>query len=138
MSIGQRHHQRLTQGPPCLQAWRHGALRVQHAGDELNDYPVAFEGSWLHDELYRARNFKPWMAKGLVIGTLGFGVDQVLLRGKAPYMAPEQCTGGRIDRRCGRCRGVRGHVVRERRGRWRLRGGSHRARTFRCRRAKNG
>ena len=61
------------------------AVRKGRAGDELNDYPVAFEGSWLHDELHRARNFKPWMAKGLVIGTLGFGVDQVLLRGKAPW-----------------------------------------------------
>ena len=56
-----------------------------HAGDELNDYPTAFKGSWLHEELHRARNFKPWMAKGLVIGTLGFGIDQVLLRGKAPW-----------------------------------------------------
>ncbi|MEQ1776860.1 MAG: electron transfer flavoprotein-ubiquinone oxidoreductase [Burkholderiales bacterium] len=61
------------------------AVRKGRAGDELNDYPVAFEGSWLHDELHRARNFKPWMSKGLVIGTLGFGVDQVLLRGKAPW-----------------------------------------------------
>ena len=61
------------------------AVRKGRAGDELNDYPVAFEGSWLHDELHRARNFKPWMAKGLIVGTLGFGIDQVLLRGKAPW-----------------------------------------------------
>ena len=61
------------------------SVRKGRAGDELSDYPVAFQGSWLHDELYRARNFKPWMSKGLVIGTLGFGVDQVLLRGKAPW-----------------------------------------------------
>ena len=61
------------------------AARKGRAGDELDDYPVAFQGSWLHDELHRARNFKPWMAKGLVIGTLGFGIDQVLLRGKAPW-----------------------------------------------------
>jgi electron-transferring-flavoprotein dehydrogenase len=61
------------------------AVRKGRAGDELSDYPAAFEGSWLHDELHRARNFKPWMSKGLVIGTLGFGIDQVLLRGKAPW-----------------------------------------------------
>ena len=61
------------------------AVRKGRGGDELNDYPVAFEGSWLHDELHRARNFKPWMSKGLIIGTLGFGIDQVLLRGRAPW-----------------------------------------------------
>ena len=61
------------------------SVRKGRAGDELNDYPVAFEGSWLHDELYRARNFKPWMSKGLLLGTLGFGIDQVLLRGRAPW-----------------------------------------------------
>jgi electron-transferring-flavoprotein dehydrogenase len=55
------------------------------AGEELSAYPTAFKSSWLHDELHRARNFKPWMAKGLVVGTLGFGIDQVLLRGKAPW-----------------------------------------------------
>ena len=61
------------------------SVRKGRTGDELNDYPVAFEGSWLHDELHRARNFKPWMSKGLVTGTLMFGIDQVLLRGRAPW-----------------------------------------------------
>jgi hypothetical protein len=31
-----------------------------------------------------ARNFKPWMSKGLWLGSLMFGIDQTLLRGKAP------------------------------------------------------
>ncbi len=61
------------------------SVRQGGAGDELGDYPVAFQGSWLYDELHRARNFKPWMSKGLVAGTLGFGIDQVVLRGKAPW-----------------------------------------------------
>ena len=61
------------------------AVRQGRAGDELNAYPIAFAGSWLHDELHRARNFKPWMSKGLVMGTLMFGIDQVLLRGRAPW-----------------------------------------------------
>ena len=39
------------------------------SGDELAAYPEAFRASWLHDELHRARNFKPWMAKGLYAGT---------------------------------------------------------------------
>ena len=63
----------------------HAALKAGRAGDELGAYPEAFRASWLHDELHRARNFKPWMSKGLLTGTLMVGVDQVLLRGKAPW-----------------------------------------------------
>jgi electron-transferring-flavoprotein dehydrogenase len=61
------------------------ALGQGRQGDELNDYPIAFEQSWLHEELHVARNFKPWMSKGLVTGTLMVGIDQLLLRGKAPW-----------------------------------------------------
>jgi electron-transferring-flavoprotein dehydrogenase len=55
------------------------------SGDELTDYPDAFRASWLHEELYRARNFKPWMSKGLLTGTLMVGIDQIAFRGRAPW-----------------------------------------------------
>ena len=61
------------------------ALKAGRAGDALEAYPEAFRASWLHDELYRARNFKPWMSKGLYLGSLMVGIDQVLFRGKAPW-----------------------------------------------------
>jgi electron-transferring-flavoprotein dehydrogenase len=61
------------------------ALKAGRAGDELAAYPKAFESSWLHEELHKARNFKPWMSKGLYTGTLMVGIDQVLFRGKAPW-----------------------------------------------------
>ena len=61
------------------------AIKAGRAGDTLDAYPAAFRESWLYDELYRARNFKPWMSKGLYTGTLMVGIDQVLLRGKAPW-----------------------------------------------------
>jgi len=61
------------------------ALAAGRAQDELTAYPEAFRASWLYDELHTARNFKPWMAKGLITGSLMFGIDQVLLRGKAPW-----------------------------------------------------
>jgi len=63
----------------------HDALAAGRAGDELAAYPEAFRSSWLHDELHRARNFKPWMSKGLYTGTLMVGIDQVVFRGKAPW-----------------------------------------------------
>jgi electron-transferring-flavoprotein dehydrogenase len=61
------------------------AIRAGRAGDQLDAYPAAFRASWLYEELHRARNFKPWMSKGLYTGTLMVGIDQVLFRGKAPW-----------------------------------------------------
>jgi electron-transferring-flavoprotein dehydrogenase len=61
------------------------ALGADRQRDELLSYPMAFEKSWLHDELYRARNFKPWLDKGLFIGSLMFGIDQIVFRGHAPW-----------------------------------------------------
>ena len=61
------------------------ALKHGRTGDELEVYPEAFRASWLHEELHKARNFKPWMSKGLYLGTLMFGLDQVVLRGRAPW-----------------------------------------------------
>ncbi|MDR0439933.1 MAG: electron transfer flavoprotein-ubiquinone oxidoreductase [Candidatus Accumulibacter sp.] len=53
--------------------------------DELAAYPEAFRRSWLYDELDKARNFKPWMSKGLYLGGPMFGIDQIVFRGKAPW-----------------------------------------------------
>ncbi len=61
------------------------AIAGGRAGDELAAYPEAFGQSWLFDELWRARNFKPWMAKGLYTGSLMFGIDQIVFGGKAPW-----------------------------------------------------
>jgi len=61
------------------------AIAAERSHDELAAYPAAFESSWLKDELHQARNFKAWMDKGLYAGTLMFGIDQVLFRGRAPW-----------------------------------------------------
>jgi electron-transferring-flavoprotein dehydrogenase len=61
------------------------ALAAGREGDEVAAYPEAIRASWLQEELHRARNFKPFMAKGLYFGSLMVGVDQVLFRGKAPW-----------------------------------------------------
>ena len=61
------------------------ALKNGRSGDELAAYPEAFRASWLYQELNKARNFKPWMSKGLYLGSLMFGIDQTVLRGKAPW-----------------------------------------------------
>jgi len=61
------------------------ALAAGRGGDELSAYPQKFRASWLFEELHRARNFKPWMSKGLWFGSLMFGIDQQVFRGKAPW-----------------------------------------------------
>jgi electron-transferring-flavoprotein dehydrogenase len=62
-----------------------GALKQGRSQDELSAYPEAFRASWLYQELHRARNFKPWMSKGLYTGSLMVGIDQMVFRGRAPW-----------------------------------------------------
>ena len=61
------------------------ALAAGRRADTLDDYPRAFEQSWLHAELQRARNFKQWFKKGRTVGTLMTGIEQWLLKGRMPW-----------------------------------------------------
>ncbi|MDP3439506.1 MAG: electron transfer flavoprotein-ubiquinone oxidoreductase, partial [Azonexus sp.] len=61
------------------------ALAGERHHDELSAYPEAFKQSWLYEELHQARNFKPWMSKGLKYGSIMFGIDQLVFGGKAPW-----------------------------------------------------
>ena len=61
------------------------ALGESRQHDELASYPQAFETSWLKEELHVARNVKPWLSKGLYLGSIMTGIDQIVLRGKAPW-----------------------------------------------------
>ena len=66
------------------------ALAAERAGDELTSYTEAFRKSWLFDELWKARNFKQWMAKGLYTGTVMVGLEQFALGGKFPWTLHHQ------------------------------------------------
>ncbi len=61
------------------------AVQAGRQFDELSSYPEAFEKSWLHTELYKARNFKQWFKKGLTVGTVMTGIEQFVLRGHIPW-----------------------------------------------------
>ncbi len=61
------------------------AIHENRSADVLSAYPAAFQNSWLHTELNQARNFKPWMSKGLYLGTLMVGLEQKLLGGNPPW-----------------------------------------------------
>lgn len=60
------------------------ALGANRQHDELTAYTSAFESSWLHEELHVARNVKNLLKKG-AYGSPLVWLDQVLLRGKAPW-----------------------------------------------------
>lgn len=55
------------------------------AGTELTAYADSFKASWIQTELHAARNVRPSFKWGLWLGTLYTGIDQILLRGKAPW-----------------------------------------------------
>ncbi|NTV10224.1 MAG: electron transfer flavoprotein-ubiquinone oxidoreductase [Zoogloea sp.] len=61
------------------------ALGEDRAQDELATYPQAFRASWLYTELHKTRNFKPYMKKGLYLGSFLFGAEQKLFGGKVPW-----------------------------------------------------
>lgn len=57
----------------------------REGGDELTNYVDSFKASWLHDELFRSRNFGPAIHKfGALLGGAFNYVDQNWFGGKIP------------------------------------------------------
>ena len=62
------------------------ALNKNNFNDDLVDYEINLKKSWLHKELYKARNFGPLLHKfGNFIGPIFAAIDQFLFRGKLPF-----------------------------------------------------
>ena len=53
--------------------------------DELENFQSEFINSWAGKELKSARNVRPSFKYGLKLGMILTGIDQILLRGKAPW-----------------------------------------------------
>ena len=77
-------HAAIKTGMLAAQA-AYDAITHGRQHDELTAYPQAFEKSWLHDELNKARNFKSWFKLGLLPATVMTGVEQLVLRGRMPW-----------------------------------------------------
>ena len=73
------------------------ALQAGRQHDELTAYPEAFEKSWLHNELQRTRNFKPWFKKGSCVGNLMTGIEQWLLPKLGIRSRRGRCTARQAD-----------------------------------------
>tara|TARA_B100000941_G_scaffold136280_1_gene96649 strand:- start:112 stop:1230 length:1119 start_codon:yes stop_codon:yes gene_type:complete len=62
------------------------ALNKNNFNDDLEDYEINLKESWLHKELYKARNFGPLLHKyGNFVGPIFAAIDQFLFRGKLPF-----------------------------------------------------
>ncbi len=66
------------------------AIAADRAQDTLDAYPASFHTSWLREELYRTRNFKPYMKKGLWLGSFLYGAEQLLFKGAVPWTLRNQ------------------------------------------------
>ncbi|MGF6507963.1 electron transfer flavoprotein-ubiquinone oxidoreductase [Paraburkholderia sp. 32] len=82
------------------------AIQSGRRNDELTSYPDAFRKSWLYSELYRARNFKQWMSKGLYVGTLMIGIEQKLLAGRVPWTLHHRHSDHEMLRRASQCKRI--------------------------------
>ncbi|MBT3396845.1 MAG: electron transfer flavoprotein-ubiquinone oxidoreductase, partial [Alphaproteobacteria bacterium] len=78
-------HNALRSGRIAAEAIFQGLVDGYDAGAEPVAYGQQMATSVVAEELARARNFRPSMGHGLVLGTVLAGIDQVLLRGRAPW-----------------------------------------------------
>jgi len=61
------------------------AVQAGRSRDVLESYTQQFRASWIYEELYRARNFRPSFRWGLLFGALYGGFDLKVMRGRAPW-----------------------------------------------------
>ncbi len=79
-------HTAMKTGMLAAEAVVEALAKGDNQGGLLEAYPRAFEASWVHEELHRARNMRPAAAKfGMKLGMLYGGLDLKILKGKAPW-----------------------------------------------------
>ncbi|KAK1413573.1 hypothetical protein QVD17_35349 [Tagetes erecta] len=61
------------------------AFEVLHKGSNMKTYWESLKNSWIWEELYRARNYRPAFEYGLLPGMAICGLEHYLLKGRAPY-----------------------------------------------------
>lgn len=65
--------------------------------DRLDSYPAEWHQSPLAEELHRGRNFKPLTTRGYWFGPFLAGMDQMLLRGHAPWTCHQHADHAQLD-----------------------------------------
>ena len=98
-------HAAIATGKMAAEAAFH-ALQSGRQRDTLTEYPEKFEKSWLKQELHRARNFKQWMSKGLIAGTVMVGIEQKLLGGRVPWTLHHKHSDNETLKPAAQCRPI--------------------------------
>jgi electron-transferring-flavoprotein dehydrogenase len=79
-------HTAMKSGMLAADAVADALLAGGEGGDKLQGYVDGFKASWLHDELFRSRNFGAALHKyGTLIGGAFNFIDQNLFGGKLPF-----------------------------------------------------
>jgi len=82
------------------------ALAQDSGARELTAYAEAFRESWVWRELHAARNVRPSFKWGLIGGSIYTGIDQLLLRGKAPWTLRHAHVDHESLRKASECRPI--------------------------------
>ena len=90
-------HTAMKSGMIAAEALAEALLAGDEGGKTLASYEQKFKASWLHDELYRSRNFGPIMHKfGTLVGAAINWIEQNIFGGKFPFtvhdMKPDHLT----------------------------------------------
>ena len=79
-------HTAMKSGMLAAESVYEAVRKGSEGGEELASYPEAFAASWLHDELYLARNVMPAQHRlGLFFGAAFAWADQYIFRGRLPF-----------------------------------------------------
>ena len=79
-------HTAMKSGMLAAEAATEAVLAGSEGGNELTAYADKFKASWLHDELYKSRNFGVFLHKfGALIGGAINWVEQNIFGGKFPF-----------------------------------------------------
>ncbi|MBA6412196.1 electron transfer flavoprotein-ubiquinone oxidoreductase [Parahaliea sp. F7430] len=80
------NHTAMKSGMLAAEAVVEALAQGESAPADLQSYATKVEGSWLHDELYRSRNFSGFMHKfGTLLGSAMVWIDQNIFGGKLPF-----------------------------------------------------
>ena len=81
-------HTAMKSGMLAAEAAAEALFAGSQGGNELTGYVEKFKASWLHDELYRSRNFGVFLHKfGALIGGAINWIEQNIFGGKFPFTA---------------------------------------------------
>jgi electron-transferring-flavoprotein dehydrogenase len=76
-------HTAMKSGMLAAESTHHFFQKEKHV--ELTGYTYSLKKSWVYKELYHVRNIRPAFHFGLLRGLIYSGIDQYILRGKAPW-----------------------------------------------------